>query len=221
MRWKKKGAIGAVTLALASLSFATAQAASISYEFAGTSFSGPAVPITGTFTIDNSVGALGAVESFSFSADNFLGSGTTATGQAFHGNLGLLNDYDLGAITDRFAFYLGNSQGSTFSGAFDGAEFSLVQFTLDSLNLAGLSSSDPSDLPNSFVPEDFFPPLDSNVPGTSDDVFIEFGSNVEHLQITSVSQLATVPLPPALPLFLSGLGGLGFLGWRRKRAAAA
>src|SRR6185437_7006205 len=28
------------------------------------------------------------------------------------------------------------------------------------------------------------------------------------------------PLPAALPLFASGLGGLGFLGWRRKRKAA-
>ena len=30
---------------------------------------------------------------------------------------------------------------------------------------------------------------------------------------------AAIPLPPALPLFLSGLTGLGFLGWRRRRAA--
>jgi hypothetical protein len=30
-----------------------------------------------------------------------------------------------------------------------------------------------------------------------------------------------VPLPAALPLFASGLAGLGLLGWRRKRKAAA
>jgi hypothetical protein len=29
------------------------------------------------------------------------------------------------------------------------------------------------------------------------------------------------PLPAALPLFASGLGGLGFLGWCRKRKATA
>jgi PEP-CTERM motif len=29
------------------------------------------------------------------------------------------------------------------------------------------------------------------------------------------------PLPAALPLFASGLGALGLLGWRRKRKGAA
>jgi hypothetical protein len=30
-----------------------------------------------------------------------------------------------------------------------------------------------------------------------------------------------VPLPAALPLFATGLGGLGLLGWRRKRKGRA
>jgi hypothetical protein len=34
-------------------------------------------------------------------------------------------------------------------------------------------------------------------------------------------ELATTPLPAALPLFATGLGALGLLGWRRKRKAAA
>lgn len=33
-------------------------------------------------------------------------------------------------------------------------------------------------------------------------------------------QIATTPLPAALPLFATGLGGLGLLGWRRKRKNA-
>jgi hypothetical protein len=37
----------------------------------------------------------------------------------------------------------------------------------------------------------------------------------------SVSTVSTVPLPAALPLFATGLGALGLLGWRRKRKAAA
>ena len=32
---------------------------------------------------------------------------------------------------------------------------------------------------------------------------------------------AATPLPAALPLFATGLGALGFLGWRRKKKAAA
>ena len=32
-------------------------------------------------------------------------------------------------------------------------------------------------------------------------------------------QLSAVPLPAALPLFPTGLGALGLLGWRRKRKA--
>jgi hypothetical protein len=32
--------------------------------------------------------------------------------------------------------------------------------------------------------------------------------------------VSNVPLPAALPLFASGLAGLGLLGWRRKKAAA-
>ena len=42
--------------------------------------------------------------------------------------------------------------------------------------------------------------------------------------ISQTSNLATVtidatPLPAALPLFATGIGGLGLLGWRRKRKA--
>jgi hypothetical protein len=33
--------------------------------------------------------------------------------------------------------------------------------------------------------------------------------------------ITATPVPGALPLFLSGLGGLGLLGWRRKRKAQA
>ena len=35
------------------------------------------------------------------------------------------------------------------------------------------------------------------------------------------TELTAVPLPAALPLFATGLAGLGLLGWRRKRKAAA
>ena len=34
-------------------------------------------------------------------------------------------------------------------------------------------------------------------------------------------QLTQTPIPATLPLFATGLGGLGLLGWRRKRKAEA
>ena len=40
----------------------------------------------------------------------------------------------------------------------------------------------------------------------------------EGLAVAAISQ---TPLPAALPLFATGLGVLGLLGWRRKRKAAA
>jgi hypothetical protein len=37
----------------------------------------------------------------------------------------------------------------------------------------------------------------------------------------AVAESLTTPIPAALPLFATGLGGLGLLGWRRKRRAQA
>jgi hypothetical protein len=50
----------------------------------------------------------------------------------------------------------------------------------------------------------------------------DFDDMVVRIQISDLSHsLPEVPLPAALPLFASGLGALGLLGWRRKRKAAA
>jgi hypothetical protein len=48
-----------------------------------------------------------------------------------------------------------------------------------------------------------------------------WGSGVDqNFTIDAIETVAT-PLPAALPLFATGLGALGLLGWRRKRKAAA
>jgi hypothetical protein len=36
--------------------------------------------------------------------------------------------------------------------------------------------------------------------------------------ITSIAPVAATPVPAALPLLATALGGLGFAGWRRRRA---
>ena len=48
----------------------------------------------------------------------------------------------------------------------------------------------------------------------------EAGSGrVTFIEVTS--DLTPTPLPAALPLFATGLGAMGLLGWRRKRKATA
>jgi hypothetical protein len=39
--------------------------------------------------------------------------------------------------------------------------------------------------------------------------------------ITDITAVAATPLPAALPLFASGLGAMGLIGWRRKRKTTA
>ena len=39
------------------------------------------------------------------------------------------------------------------------------------------------------------------------------------MRVTDAPAVATTPLPGALPLFATGLGALGIVGWRRKRKA--
>ena len=51
--------------------------------------------------------------------------------------------------------------------------------------------------------------------GTGPDTFIQTGSN------PPPPPPPPIPLPGALPLFATGLAGLGLLGWRRKRNAQA
>ena len=59
--------------------------------------------------------------------------------------------------------------------------------------------------------------------GTFTDAYIYYnGDNNLPTGLTiTFSEVSATPLPAALPLFASGLGALGLLGWRRKKMAAA
>lgn len=52
------------------------------------------------------------------------------------------------------------------------------------------------------------------------DLETEGGQNFT-AQSESVANLSAIPLPAGLPMFLAGLAGLGFAGWRRRSDAAA
>lgn len=57
-----------------------------------------------------------------------------------------------------------------------------------------------------------------------DGIFCDIGAcfRLEPYILTeTLLDTGTTPLPAALPLFASGLGGLGLLGWRRKKKAQA
>jgi len=50
---------------------------------------------------------------------------------------------------------------------------------------------------------------------------IQFGQSSTSPFVIPTLDIGEVPLPSALPLFATGLGALGLLGWRRKRKALA
>ena len=61
-------------------------------------------------------------------------------------------------------------------------------------------------------------------PNTCRELFGSFGGKARTdfiNPITLEGQLVAIPLPAALPLFGTGLGILGFMGWRRRRKAQA
>src|SRR5262245_3234122 len=79
-----------------------------------------------------------------------------------------------------------------------------IFITINFLNNLGLSS-DPVSSINFVIP-------------------INPGSNAASTSVTGQAVprgVSAVPLPAALPLFATGLGALGLLGWRRKRKASA
>lgn len=51
-------------------------------------------------------------------------------------------------------------------------------------------------------------------------IFNAFLAEDRHAYVVA-TPVATTPLPAALPLFAAALGGLGFVGWRRRKSAAA
>jgi hypothetical protein len=68
-----------------------------------------------------------------------------------------------------------------------------------------------------------FSPTDDNVEisGLIDPTFSTTASGGQFVFSPGVFSVSSTPIPAALPLFASGLGGLGLLGWHRKRTVAS
>jgi hypothetical protein len=49
----------------------------------------------------------------------------------------------------------------------------------------------------------------------------DYSSDYRLVFSEGIGNSAVAPLPASLPLFVSAIGGLGMLGWRRKRRAIA
>ena len=94
---------------------------------------------------------------------------------------------------------------------------------VDGPNGTALINPDPTDISNSWALYGTTALLRSpNAAQTSfwaDDE--HFAAAAQQLEGQLFIDVANTPLPAALPLFASGLAGLGLLGWRRKRKAAA
>jgi hypothetical protein len=69
---------------------------------------------------------------------------------------------------------------------------------------------------------DSWVPIQTTVIKTIKTKFQEcFDSGTGALSVSIIETTLPTPLPGALPLFTSGLGALGFLGWRKKRKNSA
>jgi hypothetical protein len=90
------------------------------------------------------------------------------------------------------------------------------QRTLDINASDGIYSAGLYDLLDSTSPLiGIFAIVAGSIPGFNFSVLYE--TNEVDLSLTAVAE---TPLPAALPLFATGLGALGLLGWRRKRKNA-
>ena len=176
------------------------------------------------------------------SASTLINNGSFETGD-FTGWTTGGNFEDTEVVTGAFYEYSGAQDGNyyavlgpvdspgTLSQAFTDTAGQLLQFSYW-FNAVG---DDPSEFSVSFdgnTLQDLIDPSTSNVwthytfgvtATGSDNIVFSFQDNPAYMALdnVSVSAVSATPLPAALPLFATGLGALGLLGWRRKRKASA
>jgi hypothetical protein len=148
-----------------------------------------------------------AVESAGCSTTSEQGGGTgipTFGSSAFPINVNIYDDAAKTALSDTFSLSV-----QDFSGV--GGTANTVVATFISEAVGALSGGTVISLVETGIIQDL---------GTM--TFVDLnGAPIDAIQYEFVSNELATPLPAALPLFATGLGALGLLGWRRKRKATA
>jgi len=216
--------IAALAISAALVSGAPANAATIDYIFTGlgtgtlgtTAFGGfpfaPDVSFTFTITGDTTAVTAGSPSGPPDNGNPFRNVGTSATFVS-----GSLN----ANLSNTLVNLNNNNQANTFPS---------VGFFQTSPSVVGEALGTPAggqlgsyDLTTAFAQ------INSNSPNFVSFIVQTFATDQGNLTFDHISFLtfeavirgSEVPLPAALPLFATGLGALGLLGWRRKRKQAA
>lgn len=197
----------------------SASAATITYAFEGT-VSHITIDQTGQVSASGISSGTAFSGQFAFDTDAVGSGGTTSS---TYGALGINVAFDTGQNAasgnstiqinngipaDQFRFIGNGSTSSSF--AYDD-EFSL-QIDLEE---ATGTIFDGTTLPLALLLTDFTSTqfIFVGIDGALIDIF--------RGNLTSLTQVSPVPLPAALPLFLTMLAGMGFLRWRRNKRALA
>ncbi len=191
--------------------------------------------VTGTYTghvtgVDaplNSTIAVNDAFSFSFSYDDTMTDaypadptfaqypGNTISGSGSIGSFNFTvtsNPSNLVAVVnqpgnDRFGFAIVGLSGAVVSG------YTPVGFSMELGTTNDVLATDA--LPTSYVLASLFQNRSFSLSFTDDP---EGLNPVQHYSFVSGTIATTTPIPAALPLFASALAGLGWAGWRRRRA---
>lgn len=151
---------------------------------------------------DATFGVFNALITLNVTAGGFVATSTGAAEIQIDNNPG-------GGNHDRFSVVSRATDGLT--GSNNGIPVNFFFLRLDDSTDTAFSTAD--SLPTVLSLAAF----DSNSFG----IFFENTDSSIGGHITGITTAGEVPLPAALPLFASGLGLLGFAGWRKRRKAAA